>query len=132
MSRSRRSRRFCAAHLVCLGVVAALPAVLGSAQLPARAQQSAAPAGASTPVQERLRVLGASRDPGAVHMLPASTDTTQWGWFNNAQPPVLRVRSGDTVVFETMMHSHNQIVPGTTIEAIKKLRTDHPGRGRQA
>jgi acetamidase/formamidase len=28
-----------------------------------------------------------------------------------------------------MMHSHNQVVPGTTIEQIKKLRTDHPGRG---
>jgi acetamidase/formamidase len=32
-------------------------------------------------------------------------------------------------VFETMMHSHNQVVPGTTIEQIKKLRTDFPGRG---
>jgi acetamidase/formamidase len=28
-----------------------------------------------------------------------------------------------------MMHSHNQVVPGRTIEEIKKLRTDHPGRG---
>ena len=36
---------------------------------------------------------------------------------------------GDTVALETMMHSHNQVVPGTTIEQIKKLRTDHPGRG---
>ena len=27
------------------------------------------------------------------------------------------------------MHSHNQVVPGTTIEQIKKLRTDFPGRG---
>src|SRR5262249_42308965 len=35
----------------------------------------------------------------------------------------------DTVIFETMMHSHNQVVPGTTIEQIKKLRTDFPGRG---
>ena len=56
-------------------------------------------------------------------------ETTQWGWFNNAQPPVLHVRSGDTIIFETMMHSHNQVVPGTSIETIKKLRTDFPGRG---
>ncbi len=56
-------------------------------------------------------------------------ETTQWGWFNNAQPPVLHVESGDTIVFETMMHSHNQVVPGATIEQIKKLRTDFPGRG---
>jgi len=64
-----------------------------------------------------------------MHMLPATLDTTQWGWFDNAQPPVLRVRSGDIVVLETMMHAHNQVVPGTTIEQIKKTRTDFPGRG---
>jgi acetamidase/formamidase len=64
-----------------------------------------------------------------VHVLPATLETTQWGWFDNAQPPVLRVKSGDTIVLETMMHSHNQVVPGTTIEQIKKSRTDFPGRG---
>src|SRR5437016_2642064 len=64
-----------------------------------------------------------------LHLLPATLETTQWGWFDNAQPPVLRVNSGDTIVMETMMHSHNQVVPGTTIDQIKKLRTDYPGRG---
>ena len=64
-----------------------------------------------------------------LHLLPATLETTQWGWFDNAQPPVLRINSGDTVALETMMHSHNQVVPGTTIEQIKKLRTDYPGRG---
>src|SRR4051812_39571079 len=71
----------------------------------------------------------ATKTKGKVHLLPATLETTQWGWFDNAQAPVLRIESGDTVVMETMMHSHNQVVPGTTIEAIKKLRTDHPGRG---
>jgi acetamidase/formamidase len=66
---------------------------------------------------------------GKVHLLPATLETTQWGWFDNAQPPVLRIESGDTVVLETMMHSHNAVVPGRTIEEIKKLRTDFPGRG---
>src|SRR5512139_3932838 len=66
---------------------------------------------------------------GKIHLLPATLETTQWGWFDNAQPPVLTINSGDTVVMETMMHSHNQVVPGRTIEEIKKLRTDHPGRG---
>ena len=84
---------------------------------------------ASTPEQERLRLVAAKRYPGKVHVLPATMETTQWGWFNNAQPPVLHVNSGDTIVFETMMHSHNQVVPGATIEQIKKLRTDFPGRG---
>lgn len=71
----------------------------------------------------------ASRLPGKVHLLPATLETTQWGWFDNSQEPVLKIDSGDTVVMETMMHSHNQVVPGKTIEDIKKLRTDHPGRG---
>jgi acetamidase/formamidase len=74
-------------------------------------------------------VTVASRLPGKVHLLPATLETTQWGWFDNAQPPVLTIESGDTVVMETMMHAHNQIVPGKTIEELKKLRTDHPGRG---
>jgi acetamidase/formamidase len=100
---------------------------------PAPAAQSAPaivpPVPASTPEQEKLRVLEAKRYPGKVHVLPATLETTQWGWFNNAQPPVLHVDSGDTILFETMMHSHNQVVPGMTIEQIKKLRTDFPGRG---
>src|SRR5712692_5614340 len=79
--------------------------------------------------EESLRVVTASKLSGTVHVLPATLETTQWGWFNNAQPPVMRVNSGDTVVLETMMHSHNQLVPGATIDQIKKLRTDFPGRG---
>jgi acetamidase/formamidase len=67
--------------------------------------------------------------PGATYLLPATPDTVQWGWFDNAQPPVLRLRSGDTVVMETMMHAHNQIVPGVSLEAITQLRKDYPGRG---
>src|SRR5262249_34001233 len=74
-------------------------------------------------------LVATSKYPGKVWALPATLETTQWGWFDNSQAPVLKVDSGDTVVLETMMHSHNQVVPGKTIEEIKKLRTDHPGRG---
>jgi acetamidase/formamidase len=80
------------------------------------------------PVDQNLRVVPLPNGK-RLHLLPATLETTQWGWFNNAQPPVLRVNSGDTIVMETMMHSHNQVIPGTTIEQIKKLRTDFPGRG---
>jgi len=106
---------------------AAPPAAPATATPPAPVIQPFAPA--STPDQEQLRVVPAKRYPGKVHLLPATMETTQWGWFNNAQPPVLHVDSGDSIVFETMMHSHNQVVPGATIEQIKKLRTDFPGRG---
>jgi acetamidase/formamidase len=80
------------------------------------------------PANPNLRVVNLPNGK-RIHLLPATLDTTQWGWFDNAQTPVLRVNSGDTIVMETMMHSHNQVVPGTTIEQIKKLRTDFPGRG---
>ncbi|HEY9623262.1 MAG TPA: acetamidase/formamidase family protein, partial [Crinalium sp.] len=79
-------------------------------------------------VEAALRVTAADY-PGKVHLLPATMETTQWGWFNNAQPPVLEMDSGDTVVIETMMHSHNQVIPGKTVDELKKLRTDYPGRG---
>ena len=80
------------------------------------------------PADPKLRVVDLPSGK-KVHLLPATLETTQWGWFDNAQAPVLRVNSGDTIVMETMMHSHNQVVPGTTFEQIKKLRTDFPGRG---
>jgi acetamidase/formamidase len=39
------------------------------------------------------------------------------------------IDSGDIVVVETMSHSHGRLWPGATIEELKKLRTDWPGRG---
>jgi acetamidase/formamidase len=100
------------------------------ASAPAQPAPATVPfAPAATPEQEQLRSVPTKRYSGQVHLLPATMETTQWGWFNNAQPPVLHVKSGDTIVFETMMHSHNQVIPGATIEQIKKLRTDYPGRG---
>ncbi|MEP0917597.1 acetamidase/formamidase family protein [Leptolyngbya sp. DQ-M1] len=66
---------------------------------------------------------------GGVYLLPANDETAQWGWFNNAEPPRARIKSGDTVVMETMMASLNQILPGSSIEQITKLRVDYPGRG---
>lgn len=79
--------------------------------------------------EEGMEAPTATAGRGQTHLLPATPATTQWGWFDNAEAPVLHIRSGDTVVMETMMHSHNQIVPGITIEQVKKSRTDYPGRG---
>jgi acetamidase/formamidase len=131
-----------ASLMVVVGSVVAIVTSIAAAQQPTPAPPAAppapaaanapaivAPVPASTPEQEQLRLVPAKRYPGKTHLLPATMETTQWGWFNNAQPPVLHVDSGDSIVFETMMHSHNQVVPGTTIEQIKKLRTDFPGRG---
>ena len=78
---------------------------------------------------QKLMVVPASRLPGKLHVLPATLETTQWGWFDNAELPRLTIDSGDTVVFETMSHAHGQLYPGRTIDELKKLRTDWPGRG---
>src|SRR6476619_6516842 len=77
-------------------------------------EQATIPSPTPGPPDPALRVVKLPNGK-RMHMLPATLETTQWGWFDNAQPPVLRVNSGDTIVLETMMHSHNQIVPGTTI-----------------
>ena len=104
------------------------PATPAASQLPPTATITTPGYPAAGPADPKLRIVGLPNGK-KVHLLPATLETTQWGWFDNSQPPVLRVHSGDTIVMETMMHSHNQVVPGTTIEQIKKLRTDFPGRG---
>jgi len=110
-------------------IVALLMAgALAQNQPPPPGEQATIPSPTPGPPDPTLRVVKLPNGK-RMHMLPATLETTQWGWFDNAQPPVLRVNSGDTIVLETMMHSHNQIVPGTTIEQIKKTRTDFPGRG---
>jgi acetamidase/formamidase len=86
------------------------------------------PPSAMAPAQ-KLMAVPASKYPGTVHVLPATIETTQWGWFDNAELPRLTIASGDTVVVETMTHAHGRLWPGVTIEELKKLRTDWPGRG---
>ena len=66
---------------------------------------------------------------GTFHALPATLETTQWGWLDPNEPPKLVVNSGDTVAVETMMHSHNKIQPGTTMDEIIALRKANPGGG---
>ncbi len=66
---------------------------------------------------------------GGVYLLPASNETVQWGWFDNSETPRARIRSGDTLVMETMMASLNQVLPGVPVDEITRLRLAHPGRG---
>lgn len=76
---------------------------------------------------KRQRVL--SVPGGNYHVLPATLETTQWGWLDPKEPPKLVVNSGDTLAVETMMHSHNKIQPGITMEEIVALRKANPGGG---
>src|SRR5262249_23867418 len=75
-------------------------------------------------------VAVATGTPGKVHLLPATMETTQLGWYDNAQKPVLTINSGDTVVMETMMHFHDRLVPGgAALDELLKIRQEYPGRG---
>lgn len=86
------------------------------------------PLSAQAAAQKFMTVL-ASKYPGRMHVLPATLETTQWGWFDNAELPRLIIDSGDTVAIETMSHSHGQLWPGRTVDELKKMRTDWPARG---
>src|SRR5262244_2855760 len=66
---------------------------------------------------------------GKYYVLPATLETTQWGWLDPKESPKLVVNSGDVVAVETMMHSHNKIQPGTTMDEIIALRKANPGGG---
>lgn len=63
------------------------------------------------------------------HSLAATLETTQWGWLDPKEPPKLTINSGDTVSIETMMHAHNKVQQGTTMDEIIALRKANPGGG---
>jgi len=55
---------------------------------------------------------------GTYHVLPATLETTQWGWLDPAEPPKLVVNSGDTVAVGAG--------PGSTMNPSGNLSVD-PG-----
>jgi acetamidase/formamidase len=66
---------------------------------------------------------------GKTHRLAATLETVQWGWLDPREKPKLTVNSGDTVSIETMMHAHDKVQPGTTIEQVVEFRKMNPGGG---
>src|SRR5262245_2865848 len=65
-------------------------AVLAQQQPPISAQSAA----------QKLMAVPGSKYPGRMHVLPATMETTQWGWFDNAELPRLIIDSGDTVAIQ--------------------------------
>lgn len=66
---------------------------------------------------------------GKHHNLAATLDTVQWGWFDLKESPKLTIDSGDTVSVETMMHSHDKVKSGATMQELIALRKANPGGG---
>ncbi|HEY0850306.1 MAG TPA: acetamidase/formamidase family protein, partial [Bradyrhizobium sp.] len=98
---------------VAAGVLAASSVIAQQQQAPARGNHDWAP---------KVAV-------GKHHSLAATLDTVQWGWLDPREKPRLTIDSGDTVSIETMMHSHDKIVPGVTMEQVVDLRKANPGGG---
>ncbi len=71
----------------------------------------------------------AASGSGKRHTLAATLETVQWGWLDPKEPPKLTIDSGDTVSIETMMHSHDKVRPGITMDEIVALRRANPGGG---
>ncbi|OLC13977.1 MAG: hypothetical protein AUH29_11420 [Candidatus Rokubacteria bacterium 13_1_40CM_69_27] len=107
-----------------LALIAVLALVLG-AGLYAVAQQPYQ----LTPMDESKRDRVVPVAGGRYHVLPATLETTQWGWLDPNEKPKLMINSSDTVAIETMMHAHNAVQPGTTMDDIVKLRLANPGGG---
>jgi acetamidase/formamidase len=73
--------------------------------------------------------IGAYSEPSKHHVLPASTENVQWGWYDINEKPKLTIKSGDTVSIETLSHSLGQIKPGVAMDEIVRLRKANPGGG---
>ncbi|MBI1879155.1 MAG: acetamidase/formamidase family protein, partial [Chloroflexi bacterium] len=58
-------------------------------------------------------------------------DTQPHAFWDNSHPPRVRIEPGDTVVFETLEASANQVTPNSTHEAVANLNFDliHPLTG---
>lgn len=83
------------------------------------------------PLDQALMVAppATTTQPHTTYILPATPATTQWGIFNNTLNPVLRVKSGDTVVTQTLAAADNQVVPGVTAASIIKMNNAVANRG---
>src|SRR5437899_12999673 len=79
--------------------------------------------------EKPMREPGAAADTGKHHVLAATRETTQWGWLDPNEKPKLTVDSGDSVSIETLMHSLDQIQPGTPMEEIVRVPLANPGGG---
>ena len=73
-------------------------------------------ANAATPEQKAAK--------GAIYKLSCTPETSVGGYWDNSLPPVLRIKSGDTVAVETGFHLMGKLVPGSQVEDWIRLYKD--------
>ncbi len=54
--------------------------------------------------QQKQKPKAGDAKTGKHYSLPATSETTQWGWLDPKEPPKVTIDSGDIVSVETMMH----------------------------
>jgi acetamidase/formamidase len=75
------------------------------------------------------RAVPNSSTRGKTYLLPATPETTQLGFYDSAQPPVLTIKPGDTVIMETSTLFRDLLVPGVTMDDFPRLRAVIPPGG---
>ena len=58
---------------------------------------------------------GTESSHGATYRLPCTNETAIGGYWDNSLPPVLRIKSGDTVAVETGYHLMGKVVTGNRL-----------------
>jgi len=83
------------------------------------------------PNQANMLIRQLSNGKNNTYILPATPATTNWGYFDAGAPPALTVKSGDTVIIETLPAGGGQVAPGITEAQIDSINNDpmFPGRG---
>ena len=83
------------------------------------------------PDQANMLIRQLSSSKNSTYILPATPSTTNWGYFDAGAPPALTIKSGDTVVIETVPAGGGQVAPGITEAQIDSINNDpmFPGRG---
>ena len=71
-----------------------------------------------------------SNEKGRTFILPATPENTYTGYFDNSQPPVLHINSGDTVILQTAGLYEGDLTPGLAMDKLLQLRQKYAAAGR--
>lgn len=76
----------------------------------------------SVPMGKTAQALDTDRweATGKVHILGENDQTTTPGYYDNSEPPVLTIKSGETVIVETGTHHMSKMVPGVTFDQVRQ------------
>ena len=111
------TRRFATIATTGMAIAALLPACGSGTHEAANHPDSPYPDYTATflqgpPNQDYMEAKPLSANGHRFWMLPATPQTTQWGVYDNAIAPVLRIDSGDTVAIQTVPAGGGQVAPG--------------------